>query len=47
MVRAMIPIKLEGWIERASTSLIAAFARGVANDKTPMRAAPSLPWSYG
>jgi transposase len=47
MVRAMIPIKLDGWIERASTSLIAAFARGVANDKAAVRAALSLPWSSG
>jgi len=47
IVRAMTPIKLDGWIERASTSLIAAFARGVANDKAAVRAALSLPWSNG
>jgi transposase len=47
MVRAMTPVKLDGWIERASTSLIAAFARGVANDKAAVRAALSLPWSSG
>jgi transposase len=47
MVRAMTPTKLEGWIKRASTSLVAAFGRGVANDKAAVRAALTLPWSNG
>ena len=47
MVRAMTPAKLGGWIERASTTLLAAFARGMAKDKSAVRAALTLSWSNG
>jgi mannose-6-phosphate isomerase-like protein (cupin superfamily) len=43
MVRAMAPIKLDGWIERGSTSLIAAFARGrQRQSRCARRAQPAL-----
>jgi transposase len=47
LVRAMTPAKLETWMGRASTSLIASFARGVAKDEAAVRAAMTLPWSNG
>jgi transposase len=47
MVRAMTPVKLEAWIERAGATLIASFARGVTKDEAAVRAAMTLPWSNG
>jgi transposase len=47
MVRAKTPANLGGWIARASTSLIAAFVRGVAKDEAAVRAALTLSWSNG
>ena len=47
MVRAMTPATLEAWIERATASLVASFARGVAKDEAAVRAALTLPWSNG
>lgn len=49
--QAMIPHKtiadLTPWIERARASLVASFARGVANDEAAVRAAITSPWSNG
>ena len=47
MVRTMAPHKLDAWIERASDSLVAAFARGISRDEAAVRAALTLPWSNG
>ena len=47
MVRTMAPHKLDAWIERASDSLVAAFARGIVRDEAAVRAALTLPWSNG
>jgi transposase len=41
-VGALVP-----WIERARASLIASFARGVANDEAAVRSAIASPWSNG
>jgi len=38
---------LTPWIERARVSLVASFARGVANDEVAVRAAITSPWSNG
>lgn len=38
---------LEPRLERARSSLVAAFANGVAKDRTAVSAAISLPWSNG
>jgi transposase len=47
MVRAMAAAKLTGWIERAGSSPVASFARGIAKDEAAVRAAITLPWSNG
>lgn len=47
MVRAMAPDRLEGWLTRAGTSLVASFARGVGQDKPAVLEAITLPWSNG
>lgn len=47
MIRAMAPDKLERWITRAIASLVAAFARGILEDQSAVRAAITLPWSNG
>jgi transposase len=38
---------LEPWLERARSSLVAAFAKGVAKDWAAVSAAISSPWSNG
>ena len=47
MVRRRAAAELSPWIERARASLVASFARGVANDEAAVRAAITLPWSNG
>ena len=47
MVRAMAPDRLEGWLTRADTRLVASFARGVGHDRAAVLAAITLPWPNG
>ena len=47
MIRNKTVAALTPWIERARASLVASFARGVANDEVAVRAAIALPWSNG
>lgn len=47
LVRAMAPDRLEGWLMRAGTGLVASFARGVGQDRAAVLAAITLPWSNG
>ena len=47
MIRRRAAAELSSWIERARTSLVASFARGVANDEAAVRAAITSPWSNG
>ena len=47
MIRNKTVAALTPWIERARASLVASFARGVANDEAAVRAAIALPWSNG
>ena len=47
MIRRNAEAELLPWIERARTSLVASFARGVTNDEAAVRAAIISPWSNG
>lgn len=47
MVRTRSLDALEPWLERAGSSLVASFARGVAKDKAAVAAAITSPWSNG
>ena len=47
MIRKKIVADLEPWLARASSSLIASFASGIAKDRTAVFAAISSPWSNG
>ena len=47
MVRMRSLDALEPWLERAESSLVASFARGVLKDKPAVAAAIALPWSNG
>jgi transposase len=47
MIRRKALVDLDPWIERARTSLVAAFANGVTKDKAAVRAAISSDWSNG
>ncbi len=47
MIRKKSLADLEPWLERARSSLVAAFANGVAKDRAAVSAAISLPWSNG
>lgn len=47
MVREMVPDRLEGWLTRASASLVASFTRGIDQDQSAARATSTLPWSNG
>jgi transposase len=47
MIRRKAAAELSSWIERARASLVASFARGVANDEAAVRAAITSPWSNG
>ena len=47
MIRRKALADLDPWIERAKTSLVAAFANGVTKDKAAVSAAISSGWSNG
>ena len=47
MIRTRLTGDLNPWLERARSSLVASFAKGVAKDIRAIRAAISLPWSNG
>ena len=47
MIRTRTVAELDPWIEAASDSLVASFARGVMKDINAVRAAISGPWSNG
>jgi transposase len=47
MIRTKAAAHLSRWIERASNSLVASFARGIARDENAVRAMMTLPWSNG
>jgi transposase len=47
MIRTRTVVGLDPWIEAASDSLVASFARGVMKDINAVRAAISEPWSNG
>lgn len=47
MIRTKAAAGLDPWIEAASGSLVASFARGVMKDINAVRAAISEPWSNG
>lgn len=47
MIRRKSLADLEPWLERARSSLVAAFAKGVAKDWAAVSAAISSPWSNG
>lgn len=47
MIRRKVSADLELWIERASGSLVASFANGVAKDIAAVRAAITSRWSNG
>lgn len=47
MIRRGAAAELSPWIERARTSLVASFARGVTIDEAAVRAAITSPWSNG
>jgi len=47
MVRRQALTELDGWIDRARSSLVASFANGVAKDHDAVQAAISSLWSNG
>lgn len=47
MIRKKSLADLESWLERARSSLVAAFANSVAKDRAAVSAAISSPWSNG
>lgn len=47
MIRRKSLADLEPWLERARSSLVAAFANGVAKDRAAVSAAIKSPWSNG
>jgi transposase len=47
MIRRKAPAELDPWIQRAKTSLVAALANGVTNDKAAVASALSSGWSNG
>lgn len=47
MIRTRTAASLDPWIEAASDSLIASFARSVIKDLNAIRAAITEPWSNG
>ncbi len=47
MIRRKALAELDPWIERAKTSLVAAFANGVTKDQAAVSAAISSGWSNG
>jgi transposase len=47
MIRRRALAEFDPWIERAKTSLVAAFVNGVTKDKAAISAAISSAWSNG
>jgi transposase len=47
MIRRKALAELDPWIERAKTSLVAAFANGITKDQAAVSAAISSGWSNG
>jgi transposase len=47
MIRTKTSANLEPWLERAQSSLVASFARGVLKDREAISAAITSPWSNG
>jgi transposase len=47
MVRKRDPSGLDAWLDQASSSAMASFARGLREDQPTVAAALSLPWSNG
>lgn len=47
MVRRKAITEFEPWLDRARSSLVAAFATGLAKDKSTVAAAIASPWSNG
>lgn len=47
MSRTKTAADLDTWIEAASESLVASFARGITRDRAAVRAAITEPWSNG
>lgn len=47
MIRTRTEVDLDPWLQEASHSLIASFARGIAKDIDAVRAAITEPWSNG
>ena len=47
MIHTKTATELDSWIEQARVSLVALLARGVAKDKTAIRAAITKPWLNG
>jgi transposase len=47
MVRKRDPSGLDTWLDDASSSAMASFARGLRDDQPAVAAALSLPWSNG
>ena len=47
MVRRKLVVDLDPWLERAGTSLVAPFAKGIIKDKVAVSAAISSNWSNG
>lgn len=47
MIRKKSLVDLEPWLERARSSLVDAFARGVTKDQAAVSAAITSPWSNG
>jgi transposase len=45
MVRRKLVVDLDRWLERAGTSLVAPFAKGIIKDKVAVNAAISSNWS--
>ena len=47
MVWARAPDRLEGWLTRAGTDLVASFAFRAGQDRAAVRTAITFPWSDG
>jgi transposase len=47
IVRTKTASELPVWLDKAGTSLVASFARGVINDEKAVRAAMTSSWSNG
>jgi transposase len=47
MIRKKVEADLDPWLERARSSLVAAFANGITKDRAAVSAAITSPWSNG